>query len=111
MEPQAASFSGVLTAFIVESMKLLQEDSAETTRDILITISKQLANQSINPVDPPSFQVPNFAVRVNCLLFTSILCSLMTALNAVLSLQWVANYDFGLNTSSPHQRACQRQLR
>ncbi|PVF97758.1 hypothetical protein CPB86DRAFT_734360, partial [Serendipita vermifera] len=30
-----ALYSAVLTAFIIESMKLLEEDPAETTRDIL----------------------------------------------------------------------------
>ncbi|PVF95192.1 hypothetical protein CPB86DRAFT_764425, partial [Serendipita vermifera] len=107
----AALYSAVLTAFIIESMKLFREDATEVTRDILVAISRQLANQTIRAFDPPAFVAPMFAVRVNCLLFTSIICSLVTALCAVLALQWVANYDFGLNTSSPQNRAFQRQLR
>ncbi|PVF95208.1 hypothetical protein CPB86DRAFT_602186 [Serendipita vermifera] len=107
----AALYSGVLTAFIIESMKLLQEDSAGTTNDILFAISRQLANSSLSAIERPGFEAPKFAVRVNCYFFTSISCSLIAALCAVLALQWVANYDLRLNTSSPEKRALQRQLR
>ncbi|CAG7848779.1 SubName: Full=Uncharacterized protein {ECO:0000313/EMBL:CCA71748.1} [Serendipita indica DSM 11827] len=39
-----ALYTAILTAFIIESMKLLGEDTGETTRDILLVISRQLAN-------------------------------------------------------------------
>ncbi|PVG03068.1 hypothetical protein CPB86DRAFT_811181 [Serendipita vermifera] len=41
----------------------------------------------------------------------SLSCALIAALLAVLALQWVANYDMGLNTSSPEKRALQRHIR
>ncbi|PVF91767.1 hypothetical protein CPB86DRAFT_878328 [Serendipita vermifera] len=107
----AALYSAVLTAFIIESMKLLQENSTDTTRDILLVITKQLANTSTPPFEQTPFAVQSFAIRVNCYFFTSISCSLLAALCAVLALQWVANYDLGLNTSSPRKRALQRQFR
>src|ERR1700749_904828 len=90
---------------------MLQEDPAEVTRDVLLTITKQLANQSTPPFERPSFQVPSYALRVNAYFFTSILLSLIAALGAVLALQWVGSYDFGLNQSSAKGRALQRHFR
>jgi hypothetical protein len=100
-----------LTAFIIESMKLLQEDTAETARHILYTISQQLANNSVPAFSQIEYETPQYAVVVNGILFTSLSCSLVAALLAVLALQWVANYDMGLNTSSARKRALQRHTR
>ncbi|PVF98784.1 hypothetical protein CPB86DRAFT_704525, partial [Serendipita vermifera] len=107
----AALYSAILTAFITESMKLLQEDPAEMTRDILFAISNQLANNSVPAFQRLEYKTPEYAVIVNGLLFTSLSCSLIVALLAVLALQWVANYDMGLNTSSAQKRALQRHAR
>ncbi|PVF97761.1 hypothetical protein CPB86DRAFT_759745 [Serendipita vermifera] len=106
-----ALYSAVLTAFIIESMKLLEEDPAETTRDILLIVSRQLANSSFPAFEPTAYETPRYAIIVNSLLFTSLSCALIAALLAVLALQWVANYDMGLNTSSPEKRALQRHMR
>ncbi|PVG03070.1 hypothetical protein CPB86DRAFT_493291 [Serendipita vermifera] len=106
-----ALYSAVLTAFIVESMKLLEEDPTETTRDILLVVSRQLANNSFPPFEPVVYQTPQYAIAVNGLFFTSLSCALIAALLAVLALQWVANYDMGLNTSAPKKRALQRHIR
>ncbi|PVF96426.1 hypothetical protein CPB86DRAFT_874976 [Serendipita vermifera] len=106
-----ALYSAVLTAFIIESMKLLEENATETTRDILLVVSRQLANSSFPPFEPTAYETPKYAIIVNGLLFTSLSCALIAALLAVLALQWVANYDMGLNTSSPEKRALQRHMR
>ncbi|PVF92405.1 hypothetical protein CPB86DRAFT_877906 [Serendipita vermifera] len=106
-----ALYSAVLTAFIIESMKLLEEDPAKTTRDILLVLSRQLANGSFPPFEPTVYQIPQYAIIVNGLFFTSLSCALIAALLAVLALQWVANYDMGLNTSLPEKRALQRHMR
>lgn len=92
-------------------MKLLQEDPNETTRDILLTIARQLANVSVSAFEPPKFVAPSYAVHVNVYLFISIVPSLIAALGAVLALQWIGSYDFGLNPSSPKDRAIQRHFR
>jgi hypothetical protein len=92
-------------------MKLLREDSADSTRDILLTISRQLANNSLSAFVEQKYEVPSFAITVNGLLFASLSFSLIAALSAVLALQWVANYDMGLNTSSARKRALQRHVR
>ncbi|PVF97760.1 hypothetical protein CPB86DRAFT_873940 [Serendipita vermifera] len=106
-----ALYSTVLTAFIIESMKLLEEDPAETTRDILLMVSRQLANSSFPAYEPTPYETPRFAVIVNSLFFTSLSCALIAALLAVLALQWVANYDMALNTSSLEKRVLQRHMR
>ncbi|CCA74905.1 hypothetical protein PIIN_08875 [Serendipita indica DSM 11827] len=106
-----ALFTAVLTAFIIESIKLLQEDTGETTRDILLTVSRQLANTSTPAFEHDEFTQETWAVRVNYYFFTSISCSLVAALGAVLALQWIGSYDFGLIKSSVKSRAIQRQLR
>ncbi|CCA71740.1 hypothetical protein PIIN_05675 [Serendipita indica DSM 11827] len=106
-----ALFTAVLTAFIIESIKLLQRDVGEMTRDILLTISHQLANTSMPAFEQKAFTPDAWAVRVNYLFFMSISCSLVAALGAVLALQWIGSYDFGLIKSSMKSRAVQRQLR
>jgi hypothetical protein len=100
-----------LTAFIIESIKLLQEDPQDVTRHILLAMSRQLANATSPAFTPEIFEPPPFAVRVNSFLFFSLSCSLISALGAVLALQWVGNYDSGLNISSPEDRAAQRHFR
>ncbi|PVG04002.1 hypothetical protein CPB86DRAFT_810513 [Serendipita vermifera] len=107
----AALYSAILTAFIIESAKLLEEDPAKTTRDILLVISKQLANNTVPAFAQAKYAVPEYATIVNALLFSSLSCALSTALLAVLALQWVANYDRGLSTSSAQKRALHRQMR
>ncbi|PVG00277.1 hypothetical protein CPB86DRAFT_813317 [Serendipita vermifera] len=107
----AALYSAILAAFIIESMKMLQEDSADATRDILLVMSKQLANSSTAAFEETPFVASTYAVRVNIFLFINLLCGLIAASSAVLALQWVANYDLGLDTTSPQKRALQRQLR
>jgi hypothetical protein len=95
----------------MRSMGLLQEDSAETSRNILLVISRQLANNSIPAFEPSPFKPKPWAVRVNGFFFMSIICSLVVALFAVLTRQWIANYEVGLSTASPNKRATQHQLR
>jgi hypothetical protein len=92
-------------------MKLLKEDTTDISRDILLVISKQLANPYLPAFELTNSTIPRFAVVVNGLLFMSLLCALVAALLAVLALQWVASYDMGLNTTSPRKRALQRHMR
>lgn len=92
-------------------MKLLQEDTQDLTAAILLTISKQLANDTIPAYVPTEFQVPQYAVVVNALLFSSLFCSLVTALAAVIALQWVNEYDARIDTVDTKKRALIRHFR
>ncbi|KAG8754202.1 hypothetical protein FRC14_005297 [Serendipita sp. 396] len=107
----AGLFSAVLTAFIIESMKLLQEDPYELALGALSAISHQLNNTN-NPVyTRPIFIVPKNAVTINGFFFASLICSLLSALAALLTLQWIEAYKDKLTTSNLKQRVLQRHLR
>jgi hypothetical protein len=81
------------------------------TRDILLSISRQLANATTDPYHLEDFIPPRYAVRVNYWLFSSLLCSITAALASVLCQQWIASYSAGMSNSSREDRAWQRQYR
>ncbi|KAJ7162494.1 hypothetical protein C8R46DRAFT_1104841 [Mycena filopes] len=92
----AGLFSGVLTAFIIESYKTLSPDSGEDTLAVLKQISSQLAASSSGstfsvPTATP-FVVPVTAVVCNVLWFLSLGLSLACALIATLVQQWARNF-------------------
>ncbi|KAJ7578606.1 hypothetical protein C8J56DRAFT_968557, partial [Mycena floridula] len=85
----AALFSAVVTAFIIESYKLLSPDPAALTLLILYQISQQLANgsQTIAFLPNPSqipFSPSTPAVLTNIFWFLSLALSLTCALAATL---------------------------
>lgn len=102
----AAIFAAVLTALCVESRKLLEPD-------LLLSIDRTLlymAQQSNDPSTPPPsrepFVPPDWAVTVNGFFFTSLTTSILAAVGAVTCLQWVGEYDAGLEAAStPEHRA------
>ncbi|KIJ91938.1 hypothetical protein K443DRAFT_54095, partial [Laccaria amethystina LaAM-08-1] len=109
----AGLFSGVVTAFTIESQKKLQEDPKETTALLLTKISAQLANasntiESLPAIEPFSTTSP--VVRVNICWFISLMLSLMTILIGILCLQWLR--EFQHRTSLPHKEVLHlRQVR
>ncbi|PVF99319.1 hypothetical protein CPB86DRAFT_703541, partial [Serendipita vermifera] len=108
----AALFSAILTAFIIASLPLLQENAQETMRDVLIVISGQLSNATFSPYDAVTFKPPSWALRVNILLFSSLGCNLFAAFASVLALQWARDYDMGLSAiTEPRERALRRHFR
>ncbi|KZW01860.1 hypothetical protein EXIGLDRAFT_638055, partial [Exidia glandulosa HHB12029] len=82
----AALFSAVVTAFIIESYKLMQPDYAELT-------FKLLASNTEHHVAGAPFRVSASARSVNCLWITSLVFSLSTSLLGILVKQWLADYD------------------
>ncbi|KAJ7578508.1 hypothetical protein C8J56DRAFT_797158 [Mycena floridula] len=93
----AALFSAVVTAFIIESYKLLSPDPANLTLLILYQISQQLDNESqavpflSNPFEIP-FTPSTLAVLTNVFWFISLALSLTCALAATLIQQWASEY-------------------
>ena len=89
----------MLTAFNVESYKLLQPDPADPTLDVLTQISAQLNSYVLSPpfinatksVDLPqaSFQVSASSVWLNALWFSSLVFSFASALLALFVKQWI----------------------
>lgn len=95
---KAGLFSAVVTTFVVESSKDLQEDPAQTT---VIVLTRILAHLESNGSDPAS-QAPNLpvtftpsavAVRLNLFWFLSLILSLTTVLIGIISLQWIREHQ------------------
>ncbi|PVF96695.1 hypothetical protein CPB86DRAFT_498222 [Serendipita vermifera] len=109
----AAIFSSILSAFIIESKKMLEQDPADVMVDALIFFINNTANGTHTPYSTPSFSAPPYAVSVNCLFFASLSASIIAALASVVSLQWVAEYDAAVSRSgsSPEDRVKRRQFR
>ncbi|PVF96659.1 hypothetical protein CPB86DRAFT_663139, partial [Serendipita vermifera] len=109
----AAIFSSVLSAFIIESKQMLEQNPVDVMVDALIFFINNTANGTHTPYSTPSFTAPSYAVSVNCLFFASLSASIVAALASVVSLQWVAEYDAAVSRSgsSPEDRANRRQFR
>ncbi|RXW20220.1 hypothetical protein EST38_g5634 [Candolleomyces aberdarensis] len=90
----ASLFSAVVTAFIIESYKLLRVDHQELTVDLLLRIHYQLdglTGQNASVALPPlnlnqtlAFEPPSYAVVVNGLWFLSLTLSLGTGFIGIL---------------------------
>ncbi|KAJ7899646.1 hypothetical protein B0H13DRAFT_1622688, partial [Mycena leptocephala] len=93
---QAALFSAILTAFIIESYKSLNPDSGDVTIQLLAQISQQLAasaNGSIYHAPPPSLFKPSAPSLIcNALWFISLGLSLACALIATFVQQWARDF-------------------
>lgn len=113
--PQAGLFSAVVTAFNIESYKLLQEDPDERTANLLGQISAQLAANAgtttpQSPAQSTAFSVDSRSVRINILWFSSLVLSLVSASVGILTKQWLREYTRNA-ASSPRENARIRQLR
>lgn len=118
---QAGLFSAVLTAFVVVSYTMLQEDTGQTTNQLLATISSQLANTTAGSSAPlPPFTtastsvfVPSTAARwINVLFFLSLVLSLAAALFGILAKQWLREYmQWNSPLGIPRDNVLIRQLR
>ncbi|KZT59303.1 hypothetical protein CALCODRAFT_409607, partial [Calocera cornea HHB12733] len=114
---QTGLFSAILSAFLVVSWSDLQSDPTQSTSEALAAISQQLVLLSSGqPMDRSSaYQVPNFvppwwAVTVNCLWFTALFISLLTAVLAMLLKEWLSAYSDRV-ALVPLERVKQRQMR
>ncbi|RPD61654.1 hypothetical protein L226DRAFT_545226 [Lentinus tigrinus ALCF2SS1-7] len=107
----AGLFSAVLTAFNIESYKLLQQQPEDSVTAILTQISSQLnsftVNQNfVNTTSPthaanlPPFRPTAFAVRLNTMWFSSLVCSLLSASLGLLVKQWLREYLAGSSNIS-----------
>ncbi|KAJ7056108.1 hypothetical protein C8F01DRAFT_1156833 [Mycena amicta] len=92
----AGLFSASLTAFIVESYKMLVADSGDGTVQLLSQISLQLLASSngtvFNAPAPTPFKAPTSALVCNALWFISLGLSLACALVATLLEQWAREF-------------------
>ena len=80
---KAALFTAIITAFILDAMSDLQEDTS--TQLLRILVEQSTIGQAI---DIPPSRPPSSIVTVNSLWFLSIMCNLAATAWAVLSLRW-----------------------
>lgn len=112
----------MLTAFVVESYKLLQTDNAENTVKLLARISYQLESFTFNNgflnsttaalPPPPRFEPDKTSLWMNVLWFLSLLFSLSAALFGILVKQWLREYlRWNSTLASPRENVLVRQER
>lgn len=98
----------MVTAFTIEAYKLLQDDPAQRSVQLLQQISQQLAqganatSDSSTVLDPPPFHPPVQAIRINALWFSSLVCALFASLIGIVVKQWVREYMAVISLSSKH---------
>lgn len=91
---KAGLFSAILSAFLIEIRKNLQQDPQDTTNTLLMTILQSLHNATETQILPSSRFEPTSASRwVNGLWFASLMFSLMSALGASLAKGWVTQFS------------------
>ncbi|KAI9068124.1 hypothetical protein FKP32DRAFT_1526873, partial [Trametes sanguinea] len=106
----AGLFSAVLTAFNIESYRLLQPDATESNAAAIRELAAELrilasGNQSQSTrIDPllraeggTAFEPPIFVVWVNSLWFASLIISLSSATLALLVKQWLYESQTGFS--------------
>ncbi|KAJ7853695.1 hypothetical protein B0H14DRAFT_781278 [Mycena olivaceomarginata] len=89
-------FSASLTAFLIESYKILQPDSGHLTVAAITQVSHQLAAIASNTTfvlqSPPAFNPTTASLWCNALWFVSLSLSLTCALLATLVEQWAREF-------------------
>ncbi|TFK44152.1 hypothetical protein BDQ12DRAFT_717331 [Crucibulum laeve] len=111
----AGLFSAVVTAFVVESYKMLTDPIDDSTR-LLAQIAAELASingRNATTTTPPpqeNFSPSALAVRLNTFWFLSLTLSLATVLVGILALQWIREYE-RYETTSYKERLEIRQMR
>lgn len=107
---QAGLLSAVITAFIVEFYRLLQQDPMDVAISLLLQMSAQLSNSSLPQATIPTFHKPPSATPVNVLWLLSLVFSLTAALIGLLVRQWLHHVDSS-PASSSRESARVRQFR
>ena len=90
-----------MTAFIIESYKLLQPAPLLSDQLTAVLLQVSLAQTVTNSTSSPT---PS-AIRVNILWFTSLMLSLATVLIGIISLQWLQEYQSYPNVSAREKLA------
>ncbi|KAG9123721.1 hypothetical protein FRC07_014166 [Ceratobasidium sp. 392] len=115
----ATLFSAILTAFLIESKQLLQEDPADASVTLLLLIAQSQQrlelglpppSGSSTPVNLPGFTPLSSARWINGIWFTSLAISLSAALVAMLGKEWLTAF-LASRPRSPHSHALLRQSR
>jgi len=112
---QAGLFSAILTAFLIETRKGLQQDSQVITNQLLQQVVSHLQNPAVstNTTQPISITpyAPSSAILwVNGLWFVSLTFSLTGAFGTILAKGWVSQF-IPVSAGLPLVDACNRHRR
>ncbi|KAF8868974.1 hypothetical protein BD779DRAFT_1807429 [Infundibulicybe gibba] len=105
----AGLFSAVVTAFTVESYKLLQPDPQDMTNHILLNLTTQLMGRNTTTLPEP-FTPSASSLRINTLWFLSLTFSLTAGLVGILCKQWLRHYQQDIS-KPPREALAFRQYR
>ncbi|KAG8684947.1 hypothetical protein FRC11_011386, partial [Ceratobasidium sp. 423] len=113
----ATLFSAIVTAFIIESTNLLEQDSSEVSTQLLLMLvqSQQRLTTGMTDPTPSDVEIPAFtpsatARLINVLWFASLMISLGAAVIAILAKEWLSAF-ISYRTRHAHEYALQRQAR
>ncbi|KAJ7895049.1 hypothetical protein B0H13DRAFT_1463005, partial [Mycena leptocephala] len=97
----AGLFSAILSAFLIEIRKGLQEDLQSITNSLLVVLIQGQHNVTAPAMPSLSTFVPSASTRwVNGLWFTSLVFSLVSALGASVAKGWVTQFSSTISGSS-----------
>ncbi|KAF9255380.1 hypothetical protein L218DRAFT_1008629 [Marasmius fiardii PR-910] len=105
----AGLFSSVVTAFLIESYKWLQQDPSDTTIALLKELVQQGRGEPPSPAQP--FVVSSAALRINTFWFLSLTLALVDALFGILCKQWIRELERRTNTNTPEEALALHWLR
>ncbi|KAJ7748658.1 hypothetical protein B0H16DRAFT_1725476 [Mycena metata] len=90
----AGLFSAILSAFLIDVRKGLEQDLQSITNTLLTILIENQHNTTGNQISPPSHFTPSSSSRwVNGLWFSSLIFSLMSALGASLAKGWLTQFS------------------
>ncbi|KAJ7892501.1 hypothetical protein B0H14DRAFT_2219540, partial [Mycena olivaceomarginata] len=97
----AGLFSAILSAFLIEIRKDLQEDLQTVTNELLVTLIRSQHNTTAPELPQSGAFVPTSSSRwVNGLWFISLMFSLVSALGASVAKGWVTQFSSTVSGSS-----------
>ncbi|CAE6527366.1 unnamed protein product [Rhizoctonia solani] len=113
----ATLFSAIVTAFIIESTNLLEQDSSDVSAQLLLMLvqSQQRIETGSPNTTSSSIKMPDFAPSptarvINVLWFASLMISLGAAVVAILAKEWLTAFTTN-RTRDAHKYALERQAR
>ncbi|KAJ1300323.1 hypothetical protein OPQ81_005144 [Rhizoctonia solani] len=113
----ATLFSAIVTAFVIESTNLLEQDLSEVSTQLLLTLAQSqqrieagVPNPTSLSVNIPGFTPSATARLINVLWFDALMISLGAAVVAILAKEWLVAFTM-YRTRHPHEYALQRQAR
>jgi len=109
-----ALFSGILTAFIVQTSRDFRPHPEDVTNQLIIAIYRHQLDPStpidFNKILKPDDRKFKRTVFLNSLLYTSLAISVAVGAVAMAAKLWIIRYKHQVNTSGPpHLRARRRQ--